>query len=99
MGTVCRTCCAGLQANLEDPRFAAIFKDPNFALDPTDPRFIHTAGTADLATAVAKRKKQKIAPEGDAAPVAAVAPLTANDGKPSTSTSLHRSCNACKLCK
>ncbi len=52
-------------------------------MDPTDPRFIHTAGTAELAKAVAKRKKRKVAPEGDAAPAAAVAPLSpANDGEP-----------------
>lgn len=45
-----------MQASLEDERFAALLNDPDFALDPTDPRFIHTAGTAELATAVAKRK-------------------------------------------
>ena len=70
-----------LQANLEDPRFGAIFNNPNFALDPTDPRFIHTAGTADIATAVAKRKGRKAA-LSDAAPEAAVAPFITGDAQP-----------------
>lgn len=47
----------GLQAKLDDARFSAIFSNPAFALDPTDPRFGQSAGAQELATAVARRKQ------------------------------------------
>jgi hypothetical protein len=47
------------QAKLDDARFAAMFSDPAYALDPTDPRFAQSAGTQELAAAVARRKQKQ----------------------------------------
>ncbi len=50
---------AFLQAKLDDARFSAIFSNPAFALDPTDPRFGQSAGAQELAAAVARRKQKQ----------------------------------------
>ena len=47
------------QAKLDDARFAAMFSDPAYALDPTDPRFAQSAGAQELAAAVARRKQKQ----------------------------------------
>lgn len=56
------------QADLADPRFAPLFGNPDFALDPTDPRFAKAGGAAAVAAAVAKKRS---APRGAAAAPAA----------------------------
>lgn len=46
--------------NMDDPRFKEVFENPEFALDPTDPRFAKSGkAAAKLATEVAKRRSQK----------------------------------------
>lgn len=46
--------------NMDDPRFKEVFENPEFALDPTDPRFAKSGKAATkLATEVAKRRSQK----------------------------------------
>ena len=47
------------QAKLDDARFAAMFSDPAYALDPTDPRFAQSAGAQELAAAIARRKQKQ----------------------------------------
>ena len=44
------------QADLADPRFAPLFSDPDFALDPTNPRFAQAGGAAAMAAAVARMR-------------------------------------------
>ena len=58
-----------MQAKLDDARFSAIFNNPAFALDPTDPRYSQSAGAQELAATIAKRKKkqQSISQTGAAA--------------------------------
>lgn len=52
---------AGFKVNLEDPRFKELITAPEFALDPTDPRFAKAGpGTAAIATEVAKRRSTKL---------------------------------------
>ena len=82
-------CGSVLQAKLDDARFSAIFSNPAFALDPTDPRFGQSAGAQELAAAVARRKhKQRTASLAAAAAPSqeATAPTLANGkaGKPTT---------------
>jgi len=61
----------GLQEDFEmdvkDPRFAAVFERHDFAIDPTNPRFVKTEGTQKL---MEERKKRSAARSGkdDAAP-------------------------------
>lgn len=82
-----------LQAKLDDARFCAIFNNPAFALDPTDPRFGQSAGAQELASAVAKcKQKQRSSaaldqapPSGEAAPPAAA---NGKAGKPSGAPTL-----------
>ena len=50
---------AAMQAKLDDARFSAIFNNPAFALDPTDPRYSQSAGAQELAATIAKRKKKQ----------------------------------------
>ncbi len=81
--------CHGLQAKLDDARFSAIFNNPAFALDPTDPRFSQSAGAQEVAAAVAvRRQKQRSSALIDpaAAPKDVVAPAAAN-GKAGKSAS------------
>jgi hypothetical protein len=59
-----------MQAALQDARFVGLVSNPDFALDPTDPRFRQAEGAAALAAAVAKRKSGA----GAALPAAAPAP-------------------------
>eukprot|EP00951_Prasinocladus_malaysianus_P042728 scaffold522523_cov46-Prasinocladus_malaysianus.AAC.1 len=47
----------GFKADLDDSRFKAIYSDPRFALDPTDPDYQRTSGAADLAKEVASRRR------------------------------------------
>ncbi|KAK9840918.1 hypothetical protein WJX81_000303 [Elliptochloris bilobata] len=47
---------AVFQPDLADPRFAPLFGNPDFALDPTDPRFGKATGAAAVAAAVAKKR-------------------------------------------
>ena len=51
----------GFRADLTDARFAALFKRPEFALDPTDPRFSR-AGSTSAANIAALRAAQGAAP-------------------------------------
>ena len=50
---------SAVQAKLDDARFSAIFSNPAFALDPTDPRYSQSAGAQELAATIAKRKKKQ----------------------------------------
>ena len=50
---------AAMQAKLDDARFSAIFNNPAFALDPTDPRYSQSAGAQELAATIAKRKMKQ----------------------------------------
>jgi len=66
---------------LDDARFSAIFNNPAFALDPTDPRFSQSAGAQEVAAAVAvRRQKQRSSALVDpaAAPKEVVARAAAN---------------------
>ena len=76
-------CGSVLQAKLDDARFSAMFSNPAFALDPTDPRFGQSAGAQELAAAVARRKhKQRSAAlAAAAAPSEEAAALTPAHGK------------------
>lgn len=50
---------AGFHVNLEDDRFRALFTSPDFALDPTDPRYGKQGAAAGMAKQIAaKRLKQ-----------------------------------------
>jgi hypothetical protein len=52
---------AGFKMNLEDPRFKDLLEVPEFALDPTDPRFSKAGpGAALIASEVTKRRSKKI---------------------------------------
>jgi hypothetical protein len=51
---------AAFKSNLEDPRFADLFTSADFALDPTNPRFIKEKGLAHLAKEVAKRRSAAV---------------------------------------
>lgn len=47
----------GFAVDLEDPRFKGLFASPDFALDPTDPRFAKAGpNAARIASEVAKRR-------------------------------------------
>ena len=48
-----------MQAKLDDARFSAMFNNPAYALDPTDPRYSQSAGAQELAATIAKRKKKQ----------------------------------------
>jgi len=52
--------------NLDDPRFSGLFTSPDYALDPTDPRYGKAgAGAAVVASEVARRRsKQLVGKEG-----------------------------------
>jgi len=50
------------QADLADPRFAPLLGNPDFALDPTDPRFAKAAGVASAAAAAAAAARRGAAP-------------------------------------
>ena len=59
---------AGFKVNLEDPRFTELLTAPEFALDPTDPRFAKAGpGAAVIASEVAKRRSKKLKSNGAAA--------------------------------
>ncbi|GAX82620.1 hypothetical protein CEUSTIGMA_g10046.t1 [Chlamydomonas eustigma] len=47
---------AGFKVDLSDPRFADLFEDQSYALDPTDPRFAKTKGSDMMAKEVVKRR-------------------------------------------
>jgi hypothetical protein len=50
---------AGFKMNLEDPRFKELLVAPDFALDPTDPRFTKAGpGASLIAKEVAKRRSK-----------------------------------------
>jgi hypothetical protein len=55
---------------LGDSRFKALYSDPRFALDPTDPNFQRNKNTADFAKEVSKRRRGG----------GSVAPVVAGDG-------------------
>jgi hypothetical protein len=45
--------------DMKDPRFQDVFENPEFALDPTDPRFVKAGkGVSKLATEAARRRSQ-----------------------------------------
>eukprot|EP00871_Galdieria_phlegrea_P005511 jgi/Galph1/5961/GphlegSOOS_G4603.1 len=47
------------QLDMQDPRFAALYRSHDFALDPTDPKFKKTPGTKKLLRERAKRMYDK----------------------------------------
>ena len=52
---------AGFAVNLDDPRFQDLYSAPEFAIDPTDPRYAKAGpGMAVVATEVVKRKNKKL---------------------------------------
>lgn len=69
--------------DMNDERFGALFTSPDFALDPTDPRYKATESTRSIQSAAAHKKgslhSSKAAP--------AVAPVHANEERlPETSS-------------
>ena len=53
---------AGFKVNLDDPRFKSLLTAPEFALDPTDPRFAKAGpGAVQIAAEVTKRRGKKSA--------------------------------------
>jgi len=59
---------AAFQTDLGDDRFKALYSDPRFALDPTDPNFQRQKGTADFAKEVSKRRRAGSGATAPAAP-------------------------------
>ncbi|KAF8248067.1 hypothetical protein K440DRAFT_661052 [Wilcoxina mikolae CBS 423.85] len=55
----------GFEMDIQDPRFAAVFERHDFAIDPTNPRFIPTEGTQKL---MEERRKRSATREGWDAP-------------------------------
>jgi hypothetical protein len=52
---------AGFAVDLDDPRFKGLFASPDFALDPTDPRFAKAGpNAARMASEVAKRRSAMV---------------------------------------
>ena len=45
------------RVDVDDPRFAAIYKDPQFAIDPSNPKFIKTSAMSEILR-VRKEKRQ-----------------------------------------
>lgn len=59
---------AGFAVDLDDPRFKGLFASPDFALDPTDPRFAKAGpNAARIASEVAKRRSAMVGARQSAA--------------------------------
>ena len=56
-----------LQVDVEDPRFKSLFTSHHYALDPTDPRFQTSVGSAAIAAEAKRRQAARPAPKADAA--------------------------------
>ena len=92
---------AAVQAKLDDARFSAMFSNPAFALDPTDPRYSQSAGAQELAATIAKRKKkqQSTYQAGGAATGSKMTSAVAPNGKAEQASGadfMHT--DACMLC-
>ena len=59
--------------DVSDSRFAALFTSPEFALDPTDPRFAASEGTQKILRETARRRNTKGGKSSTAAAVKAQA--------------------------
>lgn len=55
----------GFKADLEDPRFKQLVQDHEFALDPTDPRFVGSKKGSESLLKKLSKKKGKINNRGD----------------------------------
>ncbi|KAI9835782.1 MAG: pre-rRNA-processing protein esf1 [Sclerophora amabilis] len=55
---------AGFRLNTEDPRFAAIYSNHEFAIDPTNPRFKPTRGMNSILEEGRRRRKRGHSPDG-----------------------------------
>ena len=54
----------GFKADLQDPRFKALYADPRFALDPTEPEFQRGTGMTEMAKEVSKLRQTKAGQQG-----------------------------------
>jgi len=50
--------------NVKDPRFAKLFEDPAYAIDPTNPKYRDTKGMRDILTEKRKRGEDRMPEDG-----------------------------------